>query len=151
MPKSVLSSLHRTIQPAVSPENSKGLTPPLLKPCPDPEDFPQVPGKWGLKNPHPQALSLVVPPYLTRGETGDFRCACPRGIGRIQAVNVKADINGFASHLLPHLPHQRNQGLHPAVLGRDHPEPLRMWEGKSRTSRLLPGAMPGVSHVPTPR
>ena len=66
----------------------------------------------------------MEPPHLTRGEPRNFRCSCPWGVGRIQAIDVKADIKGLAPHLPPHVCHQRDQRLHPAVLGQDHPEAL---------------------------
>lgn len=92
----------------------------------------------------------MEPPYLTRGETSNFRCPCPWGIGRIQAVNIKADIHGFASHLLPHFRHQRNQRLHPAVFSQDHPEALGTEAWMSGRSWLLQGTLPGHFPVPTP-
>lgn len=89
----------------------------------------------------------MEPPYLTRGETSNFRGPRPWGIGRIQAINIKADVNGSASHLLPHFPHQGDQRLHPAVFSQDHPEALKRWELKSRRARPRHGSIP---YVPVP-
>src|SRR5262249_14949188 len=61
---------------------------------------------------------------LRRGEAADLRRAGAGRIGGIEAVDVEAEIDRPAPHLLAYLGHERRQRLVPALLGLDDAEAL---------------------------
>src|SRR5882724_13412099 len=57
-------------------------------------------------------------------QSADLRRAGAGGAGGIEAVDVEAEIDRPALHLLAHLGHERRQRLVPALLGLHDPEAL---------------------------
>jgi hypothetical protein len=61
---------------------------------------------------------------LDVGEAADLRGPGAGRKGRVEAVDVEADVNRVIAHLGAHFLHERHQGFVPALLGLDHAEAL---------------------------
>ena len=61
---------------------------------------------------------------LDAGEAADLRRPGARRKGRVEPVDVKADIDRMVPHLRAHLFHERDEGSVPTVLGLNHAEAL---------------------------